>query len=38
MTERENSLLKEQVKDMQDQVQKILGLVNGAYVRVKEGC
>ena len=38
ITERENSLLKEQVKDMQGQLQEILKRVNGVYYQVKEDC
>jgi hypothetical protein len=34
-TERENALLKEQVKNMQDQVQKILSAVNEGHIQVK---
>ena len=36
MAERDNVLLKEQVSNMQEQMQKILGAVNGVYVRVED--
>ncbi|MBU0760867.1 MAG: tyrosine-type recombinase/integrase, partial [Nanoarchaeota archaeon] len=38
MAERDNMLLKEQVSNMQEQMQKILGVVNGVYVQVKDDC